>query len=194
MPDVFSADAVPVLRLHLGRLQRGQRSSRDPKQQEEWARTVYRLLQQIQPYSGELAAIADAIQCSHDLAAPRAVVSLQLRREPAALQRAQAISRQRHWQVGEFRVPATLELVHQPPGSVAILLQHPPIGFARQGLTQCVLAAAGYTSEVQVLAEFAGGDQVMGDAEAALPQVNTVVAWVRPPAGDQFLRQLPRCL
>ena len=52
----------------------------------------------------------------------------------------------------------------------------PPPGLAKQGLTYGVLAAAGYKQDVEVMAEFVGGDSQLGAAATALPCLNTVVA------------------
>ena len=54
-----------------------------------------------------------------------------------------------------------------------------------------MLAAAGYTRDVEVVAEFIGGDNQLGAAATALPCINTVVAWVKPPAHDRYLQHLP---
>ena len=84
-----------------------------------------------------------------------------------------------------------MQSIQQPPGTVEILLCHPPPGFAKQGMTYGVLAAAGYQQDVEVVAEFVGGDSQLGAAATTLPCLNTVVAWVRPPPGDRYLRKLP---
>lgn len=54
-----------------------------------------------------------------------------------------------------------------------------------------MLAAVGYKQDAEVVAEFIGGDTQLGGAATALPCLNTVVAWVKPPPSDRYLRKLP---
>ena len=177
-----------MVRLHLGKVLS---AVKNQKHRQQAARLVYSMLQPVgQQLREDIAGFASAIQCSQDLTAANAEIRLIVSRTSEAISRAVAAVQQ-PFKLGNYQVPATMQVIHQPPGTVQILMCHPPPGLAKQGLTYGVLAAAGYKQDVEVMAEFVGGDSQLGAAATALPCLNTVVAWVKPPPGDRYLRKLP---
>lgn len=188
-PPFDPTSSTYMMRLHVGR---ALSAMKNPKQRLQAAQTVYSL---IQPLGSQLrqdvAAIASAVQCSTDLAASTAEIRLLVHRTPEAMAAAVAVVQQQQFQVGSLQIPASLQVAQQPAGTIRVLLCQPPPGLVRRGLTLAVLAAAGYTRDVEVVAEFIGGDNQLGAAATALPCINTVVAWVKPPAHDRYLQHLP---
>lgn len=187
-PPVDIPHTTLALDLHIGTAMKHVSSH---KQRQGAAKAVYlQVLQLNQMLLGEIAAHVQAVQCPHNLADSSAVIRLIVRHTPVAIAWAKAATKQ-PFSLGNYHVPASLRVLQQPVGTVQVMIQNPPAGYAKQGLSQCLLVAAGYTSEVEVVAEFLGGDNIVGGTSGEVPCLNTVIAWVRPQPGDRLLKHLP---
>lgn len=92
--------------------------------------------------------------------------------------------------VGTHRVPVSWAAAAQPADTVRVLVMNPPLQFARQGFTQCLLTAAGYEG-LQVMHEQLGHSRVSGDAAMRIPCADSILAYVQAPEDDPILCQLP---
>jgi hypothetical protein len=124
-PSYFLRDSAYMVRLHLGKALSG---VKHVKQRLQAAKAVYSAVQPVgQQLREDVSSFAAAIQCSPDLAAATAEIRLLVRRTPEAIASAKAAVTQQ-FQLGGFRVPASLQVVQQPAGTIQLLLCNPPPG------------------------------------------------------------------
>lgn len=119
-----------------------------------------------------------------------AKVDIAVQDTAAAQQAARAAVQQGAVSVGGHAIPVSwAKRAAPPPGCVVVTIHQLPVEFVRVGCVQVLMAAAQQQGEV--VAEFLGGSDIMGDAALSCPAADTVVAWVRPPHDDPLLTSLP---
>ena len=94
-------------------------------------------------------------------------------------------------------IPAAPAVARLPPGHVQVTFRGVPFFYARQGFSEAMLAAAGYSAaRGTCVAHERPGFQVGPDRVrlTGVPALDTVVSVVRTPPGDPALHQLPRGL
>lgn len=92
--------------------------------------------------------------------------------------------------VGPYTIPLSWARRSAPPtGCTQVTLHQLPVEFVRPGCCAVLMAASGQAGEV--VEEFLGGSNLVGDASLSCPAADTVVAWVRHPRDDPLLTSMP---
>ncbi|KAF8063817.1 hypothetical protein HT031_003674 [Scenedesmus sp. PABB004] len=123
---------------------------------------------------------------------PGATVAIAVKPDEQSRAAAAAVAAAGVLQLGGCAVPAAWGRTAAPAGTVKVLVQGLPedLWERGQGVMAALLVAAGYGPDLAV-SEHWGCSSAFGDAPAALPCADTLVAYVRTPPGEPMLSRLP---
>lgn len=193
-PPALQAASTCSMRLHFGRAHPLCKDRECERQFRELSTALFQAGQQ-QQEDTDSSSLMQCVQyhrsCSPAEARSRSGhVDVLLHPGDAAFAAAQQCVSNGHIKVGTRRIPVTWAAAPQPPDSVKVTVSNPPLQFARQGFTECLLAAAGYDG-LQVVHEQLGNSRVSGDAAMRIPCADSIVIYVRAPEEDLILCRMP---